>query len=75
MMEAEGKLEALLLADYTHMPFEEYDRVQNNANVEILCMDSIIVNGAVSVGTEEGLVSADTIRVMSTACRGEIWTT
>ncbi|PPJ57919.1 hypothetical protein CBER1_09862 [Cercospora berteroae] len=45
MVAAEARIEALLLADYTHMPFEEFDGVQNDANVEILCMDSIIVNG------------------------------
>lgn len=49
MREAEGRLDALLLADYTHMSFEDFDRIQSEANVEILCMDSIIVNGGVSV--------------------------
>ncbi|USW46731.1 Putative multicopper oxidase, type 1, multicopper oxidase, copper-binding, cupredoxin [Septoria linicola] len=45
MVKAESQLQALLLGDYTHMPFEEFDHVQSNANAEILCMDSIIVNG------------------------------
>lgn len=49
MVAAEARIEALLLADYTHMAFEEFDRVQSDANVEILCMDSIIVNGGVSI--------------------------
>lgn len=49
MREAEARLDALLLADYTHIPFDEFDRIQSDANVEILCMDSIIVNGGVSM--------------------------
>ena len=49
MVAAEARIEALLLADYTHMPFEQFDRVQSDTDVEILCMDSIIVNGGVGM--------------------------
>ena len=48
MRRAEAEIQPLLIADYTQLPFEEFDRAQNDANVEILCMDAIVVNGGVS---------------------------
>ena len=45
---AEANMEPLLIADYTQLPFGEFDRIQVASNVEILCMDAIVVNGRVS---------------------------
>lgn len=75
MMQAESQLQALLLGDYTHMPFEEFDRVQSDANAEILCMDSIIVNGRVSGVHGLSMTCADRARVLNTAYHGHKLTT
>lgn len=48
MRAAEANIQPLLVADYTQLPFEEFDRIQMESNVEILCMDAIIANGQVS---------------------------
>jgi FtsP/CotA-like multicopper oxidase with cupredoxin domain len=48
MRAAEADIRPLLIADYTQLPFEEFDEIQMASNVEILCMDAIIVNGRVS---------------------------
>lgn len=48
MRRAEAEILPLLIADYTQLPFEDFDKAQNDANVEILCMDAIVVNGGVS---------------------------
>ena len=48
MRRAESDVQPLLIADYTQLPFEDFDQAQNDANVEILCMDAIVVNGGVS---------------------------
>jgi FtsP/CotA-like multicopper oxidase with cupredoxin domain len=48
MRRAEAAIQPLLIADYTQLPFEDFDKAQNDANVEILCMDAIVVNGGVS---------------------------
>lgn len=48
MRAAEAKIHPLLVADYTQLPFDEFDRIQMESNVEILCMDAIITNGQVS---------------------------
>lgn len=48
MRRAESDIRPLLIADYTQLPFEDFDQAQNDANVEILCMDAIVVNGGVS---------------------------
>ena len=48
MRHAEAAIQPLLIADYTQLPFEVFDKAQNDANVEILCMDAIVVNGGVS---------------------------
>lgn len=48
MRAAEENVQPLLVADYTQLPFEEFGRIQVETNVEILCMDAIIVNGKVS---------------------------
>lgn len=74
MITAERSLQALLIADYTHLPFEEFDRIENESNVEILCMDSIIVNGGVSVSTDIASTLIDSLRVPNTAYHGRRWT-
>lgn len=48
MRAAEVSIQPLLVADYTQLPFEEFDGIQMASNVEILCMDAIIANGQVS---------------------------
>lgn len=48
MRRAEADIQPLLIADYTQLWFEEFDQAQNDANVEILCMDAIVLNGGVS---------------------------
>jgi FtsP/CotA-like multicopper oxidase with cupredoxin domain len=48
MRRAEAGIQPLLIADYTQLAFEDFDKAQNDANVEILCMDAIVVNGGVS---------------------------
>lgn len=52
MRAAEASIEPLLIADYTQLPFEEFDKIQVDTNVEILCMDAIVVNGGVSKCSE-----------------------
>jgi FtsP/CotA-like multicopper oxidase with cupredoxin domain len=49
MRRAEKAIHPLLVADYTQLPFEQFDKAQNDANTEILCMDAIVVNGRVSL--------------------------
>jgi FtsP/CotA-like multicopper oxidase with cupredoxin domain len=49
MRRAEKTIHPLLVADYTQLPFEEFDRAQNDANTEIFCMDAIVVNGQVGL--------------------------
>lgn len=46
---AEKAIHPLLIADYTQLPFEDFDKAQNDANVEVLCMDAIVVNGGVGL--------------------------
>lgn len=45
---AESKLQPLMISDWSQFTFEEFDRVQRRANIDYTCMDSIIINGAVS---------------------------
>ena len=49
MRHAAADIQPLLIADYTQLAFEDFDKAQNDANVEILCMDAIVVNGGVSL--------------------------
>jgi len=76
MRRAEADTQPLLIADYTQLPFEAFDKAQNDANVEVLCMDAIVVNGGVSPlsSSHESSFAYSCHRARSIVSLGTCWT-
>lgn len=49
MRAAEKKLQTLMISDWSQFKFHDFLHVEEQANIDYTCMDSIIVNGDVSI--------------------------
>lgn len=48
MMRAEKRMQPLFISDWSQFTSEEFYAVQAKAHIDYTCVDSIIINGAVS---------------------------
>ncbi|KAJ5723647.1 Multicopper oxidase type 2 [Penicillium malachiteum] len=45
MQKAEQDPQLIILSDWDHLTFEEYEKIQKDSHLDVFCMDSVLING------------------------------
>lgn len=45
MQRAEKNPQLIMLSDWDHLTFDQYQKLQVDSHMEVFCMDSVLING------------------------------